>query len=398
MMQKLLLAIGLLSCTTLAAEPDEKCLVPKPPICLECYVPNYYDLQCSTGLFSYADFLYWYANEDNLSPCMTVRGVGGAVPGSGLAQTVLAAVVANHLGTKWDPGFRAGLGYNTLHDGWDIDANYTWYQNSKHKGFSVPVFGSTAFPNNPAAGQLALLDPWINPDLIASIGPLFVYPEFDSVKSSWHLKFNQADLDLGRKFRLSEYMAMRIYAGVRGGWFTTRFNNAASSNAVFATTFTHNSFSDKFKTKVWGVGILTGIHPEWHFCKNFILFTNLDGALLWGKNKIQKKEDYTSLDSTGARTINFHNSSLNSFFKMQAILDLVIGLRWEETWSRSVKTYLDFGWEHHIWFDDNNRVKLNPFFTYTSVGSTTVSGFQGYNELQGNLMMGGGVLRFRVDF
>lgn len=407
-MQKLLLALGIFSITSLSAEPaalavQETCPVsvpectPQPSICPECYVPSYYDLQCASGLYLYGDFFYWYANEDNLSPCMTVRGVADVAPGSGIAQTVLAAVEVNHLNTKWKPGFRVGLGYNTLHDGWDVETNYTWYQNKKHRSFSVPAFGSTLYPNNPAAGQLGFIDPWINPDLIASIVP-FTYPEFDTVKSLWTLKLNQIDLDLGRKFLLSKSMAMRIYAGARGIWFTTRFNNIASSIAVFSSNFTNNIFSDKFKTRAWGVGLLGGFEPEWHFCRNFILFTNLDAALLWGKYRANKKEDYTSLNPTGVQTINYHNSFTNRFFKMQAILDLSIGLRWEETWRERVRTYLDFGWEHHIWFDDNHRIKLNPFFAYATVESTTVSGFQGYNELQGNLMMGGAVIRFRVDF
>ncbi|HSW72542.1 MAG TPA: Lpg1974 family pore-forming outer membrane protein [Chlamydiales bacterium] len=401
-MNKIFLSLAVSLITVLSAEtpacPQKSCEPccpkPKPPICCECYVPSYNDLQCDAGLFIYGDFLYWFAKEDNLSPCMTVIGVPNV---SSSNNSTYGAVKANHFDTKWDPGFRAGLGYNLPHDGWDIDANYTWYRNKKHQKFGVPPFGTVGAPNFPAPGQLALIDPWNNFAVSNVGGGVLENPGFDTVQSLWKLTFNQVDLDLGRKFRLSEYMAMRSYIGARGAWFTTRFNNIASSNALFSTNFIFNSFSDKFKDKIWGVGLLGGLQPEWHFSRNFILFSNLDAALLWGKFRLRKNEDYTSFSSAGVETITFHNTLTSDFFKLQAVLDVTAGFRWEQTWCYRVRTSLDIGWEYHIWFDVNNRIKYGALFGY-GAGSGNDIGFSGYEELQGNLMISGGVVRFRVDF
>lgn len=380
---------------------EKCCPCPKPPVCCECFVPSYYDLQCDSGVFAYGDFLYWYAKEDNLSPCATAINVGNAVSGSGVTTTtVLAPQQANHLNTKWDPGFRVALGYNFDHDGWDFEVNYTWYQNKKTHVYSVPGFGSTTFPFSPSASQLALVDPWINTDILVdfSAGSSFSFV-FDTVNSRWKLTFNQIDLDLGRKYWLGKFTAMRPYVGVRGGWFTTRFNNVASLNTNFSADFTFTKFSDNFKNNIWGVGFLAGIQPEWHFCQNFILFSNIDAALLWGKNRSRKKEDYTSFAATGVQEINYHNIFNSSYYKMQAILDLAIGLRWEETWCYRIRTALDIGWEHHIWFDVNNRIKITtPSTAFVSSPQSITTLFIGYDELQGNLMMGGLVVRFRADF
>ncbi|HSW72541.1 MAG TPA: Lpg1974 family pore-forming outer membrane protein [Chlamydiales bacterium] len=381
-------------CPQKSCEPC--CPKPTPPICCECYVPSYYDLQCNTGLFIYGDFLYWYAKEDNLSPCTTVQAVTNVVT-STTPTVVLANVKVNHLNTQWDPGFRVGLGYNLPHDGWDIEANYTWYHNKKSHVFSVPGFGSTTSNVFPTPGQLALIDPWVNTSVLSPSGTFVEVFPFDTVQSRWKLSFNQIDLDLGRKFWLSKYTAMRTYVGVRGGWFTTRFNNKGSANYNFASTFTFTNFSDQFKTKTWGVGLLAGIQPEWHFSRNFILFSNLDAALLWGRFNLRKTEDYTSFSASGVQSINFHASFPSVFYKMHPVLDIALGLRWEETWCYRIRTYLDIGWENHIWFDENHRFKYGSFFTNT-ISPGNAIGYSGYEELQGNLMMGGGFVRFRVDF
>lgn len=376
----------------------EPCCPKKVP-CITCegFLPNYYDLECNKDLFFYGDFLYWYAREENLSPCMTVQGVGGSTSGSSVTETLLASKQANQFSTKWDTGFRVGIGLNIPHDGWDIEANFTWYHNDKKQGFNVPTFGSSEFPFFPSNGEIALLDPWINPSMINHVfGEQLL--QFDTVKSKWKLQFYQVDWDLGRKFWVSDAMALRAYTGARGGWFTTRFDNLATSRALFSDIFTNNSFSDQFKTSVWGAGFLAGLQPEWHFSKNFILFSNLDIALLWGKIRVRKKEDYTSFDPSGTEAINFQNSFLSRFYKMQTVLDLAVGLRWEETWYSRVRSYLDVGWEQHIWFDVNHRIKLGPHMFISTVGLTVNNGFQGYDELQGNLMMGGAVARLRIDF
>src|SRR5580700_9702372 len=78
---------------------EKCCPCPKPPVCCECYVPSYFDLQCDSGVLAYADFLFWYAKEDNLSPCTTVIGNSTAIPVSTTSLTAPKKV--NHLNTKW---------------------------------------------------------------------------------------------------------------------------------------------------------------------------------------------------------------------------------------------------------------------------------------------------------
>lgn len=402
------------------------CPTPPAPICTESYLPSYYDLQCNTGVFSYGDFLYWFANEDNLSPCMTVRGNGAVAelaPTTTLISTqrTLNLVKINQLDAKWDPGFRAGIGFCFNNNGWDLEANYTWYHNTKQHTFSVPGFGITFSPTLhqasalfPDYNQLALLDPWINTTIYDNIrfyGPFL----FDKVSTTWNLRFNQIDLELGNKLWFRQFTALRFFAGVRGAWFKTTFNNTASNVAaraiqspttvtLFGNSHETTRFSDQFIDRLWGVGLLAGIQPEWHFWRNFIFFSNIDGALLWGTFKVRKIENYTSFGASGTETIDYHNVATNRLIKMQAVFDLTVGFRWEATWCYRVRTALDFGWENHLWFDDNHRFKTEgsyPRQLAPSRSDTTHANYntlQSYEEEQGNLMMGGGFVSFRVDF
>jgi len=408
-MNKILIALCISLVSGLAANnknpaPDpcckEKCCpCPKPPVCCECYVPSYYDLQCDAGVYLYGDFLYWYAKEDNISPCMTLRGntgtVGTAADGITGSTGTSDLVSVNQLGTKWDPGFRAAIGYNFDHDGWDFEANYTWYHNKKRNVISIPGFQTVSgfgisafFPGN---GQLALIDPWINSSLENSF-------LFEKVSTLWKLEFNQADLELGRKFWLGKYTALRTYAGVRGAWIITRFNNLAYKLANDGTNHVNN-FSDRFKNNIWGVGLLAGLQPEWHFCRGFILFANLDAALLWGKFKVRKNEDYSSFAANGGvQTIRYNNTSSNIFYKMQSVLDLEVGFRWEHTWCNRVRGALDIAWENHIWFDVNHRYQVLANNIGAGIGGISIVPITAYSELIGDLMMGGPVVRLRIDF
>ncbi len=405
-MKKLLIVMGIFCITGVFAdyrkrgyeEESPTCSSSKSPVCCECYVPNYYDLQCASGVFFYGDFLYWFANEDNLAPCVTAVGTNFILEPGVVEDLFLNPTSVNHLGTKWDPGFRAAWGINFEDDGFDVEVNYTWFQNKKHKTFSVPGFGTSInFPFFPDVGQMALVDPWINipfstlPTTGAGFGPLY----FQKVNAFWKLKFQQIDLQLGRKFWLGKRMAMRAYTGARGVLLTTRFNNVASN--VSALSLISYQFSDKFKNRIWGGGILVGIQPEWHFCQNFILFSNVDASLLWGKLKIRKKEEYNFFASGALLNTNF-NTLRSNISKMQAIWDLALGLRWEGTWCNRIRTSLDIAWEEHILLDTNNRFKNFSQAGLTSGVLTAVNGFESFSEEEGNLMMGGAVVRFRVDF
>jgi len=434
-------------CNTCSCSPCccERCCTPKPKKCIdcECYTPQFYDLQCDCGFFVDAEFLYWYARETNLSYALKIQSKESTnVPPEDsplfrLKTLVFAPQTYEHLSTKWDPGFRVGVGFNSECDGWDYYLNWTYFHNKKSNSISVsPDYGLKEelkegrdeerlfVPFFAENQECLLLNPWINASFHGIgggfIGQFSVNPiailfgggssilSFDKINAKWRLSFNSIDLELGRKYWLSRCFNLRPYAGLRGAWTRTTFQTKSFRNASgifsgidFALDVT---LKDRFKTRNWGAGLLGGIQPTWYFCNNFALYSNFDMALLWGEFENKKREKYRTVTNLIAPeefqflsiTItdpSYSNLSKSKFFQMNALLDMSIGFRWEENWCcDQYRTTVDIGWEHHIWFDHNHRNKTSGFISGGGFETFDDSGQQPLSQLklspnvrQGNL-------------
>lgn len=382
------------------------CCVPveKPCIDCECYTPPYYDLQCAYGFSLSVEFLYWYARETNLNYAID-RQVDLFTNGDAVFNKVAGGEYfvtedkIENFGTSWDPGGRASLGWNMACDGWDMLLSYTYFKDKTSAKASSNIgqvmSGTTAVTND----ITLLLNPWQLQDITTVSGTNFTaatIPGWDTVKASWTLYFNVVDLELGRKYWLSRCMALRPYFGLRGGFLETKLK--VTSHLMYTdTTSTKNTFSlvDRVTNRSWGAGFVLGLQPEWHFCDWFILYSHADLALLWGNFKSHAKETNTFLvvGSKGPGSGGSSYELKNSFAMMQPILDLALGLRWEETWCCDrYRTQLDAGWEYHLWFDYNHRMNKNVQI------STKGSINPNYVERTGNLMLSGLVIRFGFDF
>ena len=70
------------------------------------------------------------------------------------------------------------------------------------------------------------------------------------------------------------------------------------------------------------------------------------------------KGDVIGIEGSGESIVTLPIHATRNFAKMSAILDLALGLRWEEQWCcYRYMTALDIGWEHHIWINHGTYVK-----------------------------------------
>lgn len=368
-------------------KPCEPCCVPQPKKCIdcECYTPAFYDLQCDWGVFVSLDFLYWYARETNL----TYAAQGDSPTQTDGTIVESAASSLKNFGTSWDPGVRLGLGMNSSCDGWDVYLDWTYYHNQRKDSASVPDVGATN-TDDLSPNRSFLSSYWIgNFEGFGELGNLRI---FDEIQAKWSLTFNQLDLELGRKYWLSRCFALRPYAGIRAAWVKTVFQVNGSLNTfdplavipggeTIALTSKNN-----YTNRSWGLGMLAGLQPTWYFCQNFALYSNFEAALISGNfhSKYKQNDEEQRLLSTNARqSTSFTHQTKNNFSMIQASIDLGLGLRWEEAWcSDRYRTTLDIGWENHIWFDYSHRPI--PVALYV--------------QPAGNLMMGGLIVRARLDF
>ncbi len=401
----------------------EPCCPPKKCIDCECYTPQYYDLQCDWGVFVTCDFLYWYAAETNLEYANLIQYTFQTPTDNGTVGAQYGYVTQHkYLNTNWDAGVRVGVGAHTLCDGWDLFLNWTYFDNNIHGSRSEPL--STTTDEQFVDGLInGVNDPW------AAVDPIRNFTQVASprVAAKWSLIFNQMDLEFGRKFWLSKTMLVRLYSGLRGAWTHTNFTVSANYTATYlplngipAGSVTEEAqYRNRFRNRFWGVGLLGGVQPEWAFanwcCSDFSLFSNFEGALIWGKFKGRNLFQF-SLTTDDASNINGGTAiaggagfpatvaasplEVDSFSRMQGILDLGIGLRWEKHWCcNRYSTSIDLGWEHHYWFDFGLYHRAIAGVEQSDVNS--VIEFMtplGTNNFVTHLGFGGLVVRARLDF
>ena len=111
-----------------------------------------------------------------------------------------------NLETKWDPGFRIGLGWNIAILGWDLYLHWTYFHNSEVDSTSVDSFHGPI----PDIGKNAFINPWVNASF-TTFNDLF----FNQISTKWKLNLNSIDLELGHKYWLNSTFVMRPYTGMR---------------------------------------------------------------------------------------------------------------------------------------------------------------------------------------
>ncbi len=436
-MKKLLFAFSLLVTLSLLAYPgnhSSTCSVNQPchestcgcstspppttPKCIdcECYTPKYYDLQSAYDVFLRGDFLYWYARETSLTYAQrfTVKSTQPALLPSQLTESFIAFPKEyDSLNAKWNPGLRIGLGFNGTCDGWDLSTDWTYYRNSSSKSSSAPFEGNLSFP---IEGQQALSNPWVDNAffLVMPDTPFFN----EKISASWRLTFNQIDLTLGRKYWLSDCFSLRPFGALRGVWTATHFNvngffgpkTLTPTDPMVDPSLTNFIFNtkDKFQNRYWGIGFLLGLEPNWHFSRCFSLYADLDAALVWGEFEGKKHEKYlNTLDFGGIPTIAQQvNNKIKGekFTRMLPILDVGIGVRWEDTYCcNRYRIALNIGWEHHSLFHAGLRHK-NEDSKFVVINQTSVTNERLFNfarnfiEVESDIHMGGLVARLQFNF
>lgn len=382
-MTKLLKSISLLICTAplMASKTD--------PF---YYPPQSYQLQCNFGLFLSIDFLYWFAKESDLvwATKTTVKRFddikGAATPIRHL-----------HFDTKWGPGIRIGIGKNFTCDGWDLLLNWLYLHNTSNDAAHFSWEGNPI----PDIGQMALYNPW-------AYGSWYTESFWQTGISIWQLNFDLMHFELGRKFWLSPCFTLRPFGGLTGTWLHTRYRVRTSSTTPGFTPLVPNEFAPSFqmnrnfiRNTYWGVGLLAGLQPSWAICNTLSIFGSCSGSLVWGRffgsNVVKARFRGTVLfPNIGEipKEFSLKNHEKEGFHRMQPMLDLALGLHWEDHWcSHRFSTSVDLSWEYHYWPNFGLRHQttgaihdaLNTYYTTDS-------------ELKTDLSLGGLVVRGRIDF
>jgi len=276
------------------------------------------------NLFITADFIYWGAKEDQLEFCQTVAAT--FVTGTPVTNLDQGSVIRPDL--NWNPGFKAGLGYDFCHDGWDVYAEYTWYHVNNFRT-SVDITDTS----------LVIADAYWGVNLD------FTTPFYQTSSSRWNLHFNVIDANLGRNFYVSPRLAFRPSLGLKGTWQKQNYRVEFATAAVDDIDAADNVMNNKMN--YWGVGIRGGLNSSWHFTREFSLIGDLALTGLWETFNV------TRVDRSALTGINNVNEKDN-FSTLKPVIEWMIGLRWE-MWICCDAYHLAFdaAYEQQFWLSQN---------------------------------------------
>ena len=307
-------------------------------------IPELAPRECPTdqGMFLTLDFLYWSAQN---------RGFPWGAKNNDNTTSLPTDTSTLHINTDWDPGFKLGIGWDTLHDYWDILAKWNYYYNHSKDSASAPD---------------AILDP-------AGTGPfggIFSFAGFNAgvvykdSKVQWRLKYNMFDLEIGRVFYISNNLSLRTHAGARGGWLNQVFRISYSDALLEGPGNLLRDDVFHANNDFWGIGPRVGIDGDWHLGSGFSVFGNIAAALLYGKFNLHEKERFL----LGANWPDFPHlvpgifndlvGIKHSFTELTPNIQLLIGLAWSKCFN-SDKTFFSIkaGWETNYWW---NQYHLRP--------------------------------------
>lgn len=321
---------------------------------------------CDWGGYITLDPLFLKAQENGLE--FVTRSAQSFFNSSGtiFAQSIISEetrMKSPHF--NWDWGFRLGLGLNMDHDSWDLNLSwmrfYTDTSRSVHAApgeFLLPLFA------NPAGYRGSLFSS--QPKLV------------ERAKSKWRLHLNELDLEVGRNFFVSKWLAVKPHAGFRTAW--VRQNDHILYRDIVINPNGGERFSKAsthMKCNYWGLGLTAGVDTQWGLGCGFSLLANYAASTLYGYFNLGHEEVGTFLGGGERVFFNAHDF----YHVMRVLTDFMIGLRYDYVFGDCDFYHLGIqaGWEHHLLFGQNQFMRLindaNPGLFASNLGDLSLQGF-----------------------
>lgn len=299
-------------------------------------------------VFLTADYLLWK---------LTQKGSNFADVG-GVSSSVASPLTAVGTGTikdgnfHWNSGFRVGIGLNLAHDGWDIQAEYTWLRAKSDDSIASLANVRPTFP------VFA-----VNADTSTSV---FRGPQFNRATTAIKQRYNVLNLELGRNFYVSQFLTLRPHFGLTGNWRRYRQTNVYTGSANLLSSGGNvaiGQYVSKDNNRTWGIGLRSGLDTAWHMSTQWSFFGDLALSSIWTCYDNSRKEEARQLDASGAVTASnvVRNPAQNKYYRVNLMGELEFGLRWE-IWFYDDNYHFaaQLGWYEAVWvnhltFLDANR-------------------------------------------
>lgn len=233
-------------------------------------------LDSSSAITVHGDYLYWQVSQDQMQYAANLPG--------GIQQIIqtieegefpspFAELDIIDSSFQYKSGFRVGAAYADSCSNWDVRFDWT----SLHQTVNSSIF-SDAQGIVPLNLPVATLFGFISGDP-ASFG-------FASgATSSWKLKFDTYELNIGKTYSFLNCLVCHPYIGVKGATIKQNQNISylgftLGDTAVIATSNNKNNF--------YGVGPSFGFESSWEVLDNLNLNSGVCASLLYGKFNVDQ--------------------------------------------------------------------------------------------------------------
>ncbi|MBX7066342.1 MAG: hypothetical protein K1X28_03845 [Parachlamydiales bacterium] len=337
--------------------PPKPCKPPCPPVCFErgypdtkCCIPSAYNepadyelSPCPWDFWVDASFTYWTAYEEGLTLARSNADYTG-VP----IETAEPRVMLFQ-DTKWEPGFKIGMGVDLGHDHWSAFAEYTWFRSR--------TTTSEAAPEGPAG---TTVPQWT----INNFGLDNAFDNVASISSVWRLRMDLLDVGLTRPYYQGTHLIVAPFGGIRAEWIRQNLRvhptplstaTAVNTNAVF-----HN------KSHSWAVGPRGGFQGEWHLGWGFRVEGDVAGSIQF--TRYTHVASYADSIRDGFRAVSVHYDDYNT---IRFNNDMSLGLGWGDYFDcRNYHFDLLVTYDFQIFWNQNMmRMLVDEFENDTSAAA-----------------------------
>ncbi|MBM3192873.1 MAG: hypothetical protein FJZ59_01405 [Chlamydiae bacterium] len=288
-----------------------------------------------------ADYTLWTARESGLA-----IAASNYYPTQGSTSSEEGKVYYPEM--KLRSGFKVDLGVYLPHDNWDIQAQYTWFNNNNNgmhdADFTSGQAVSTFFGD-------------------AMTGPI----RLSEASSSWNVWFNRIDLTMGRSFFAGHYLSVRPFMGLVGAWDNQKLHIDYTDSTGESNYDLHNT------QKWWGIGAYGGMNATFTFVSDssnqWSLFLDAGTALPWSKFKGTQSVENGNVEDSYLFTLH------NTFYTVAPMLETALGIRWETWWADGSWMFLlQAAWEEQVWFNHNNFIVPGDATIGAGGGAYTMQG------------------------
>lgn len=293
--------------------------------------------------------------------------------------------------SKWNFGFKFGIGYNSTRDGWDFQLLWTHFRNRASKtDTAVPTTNNTLLPLWSAFASSAAGGTTQNNMILFT----------SSINSNWKLELDLIDLDMGREFWNSKYVTLRPHIGLRyasikqlfeleflgGSWSVVTTPSTAATTGIVRL---HNDFK--------GLGVAAGLESTWLLGRGFGFWGNVNLSLVYGRFDLDHTEDNSLGSPNFTRTPILETDE--GFHSTKAMTDLELGVEWTTMFSDCNYGFtLSLAWEHHMFFNQNQLWRVNRFGALGAQPQPNNTGTNAFIRRRGDLSTQGWTLTATFDF